>query len=565
MPDRVRALLPRADDYDRSTVRVDVLAGLTVAVVALPLALGFGITSGAGAAAGLYTAIVAGVLAAAFGGSRFQVSGPTGAMTVVLLPIVARHGPEALAPIGLLAGLLLIVLGAAGVGRVMRYVPFPVVTGFTIGIAVIILLQQLPGFLGVEPVRGEQVLWTSVRVVANAVSGGSLTAPLLGVLTAGVMVVWGRVRWLRWLPASMAALLLGTIVSLAPAFAAVPRVSAIPTGLPTPGIPGLAGLAVTDLVRAALIVAVLSALESLLSAMVADGMTISERHDPDRELVGQGIANVGSALLGGIPATAALARTATNVHAGARTRLAAIVHGVTLLVVVLIAAPLASRIPLSVLSAILMVVAVRMVDREEFRVVRRTTRTDAFTMLATLAITVVFDLILALEVGLVAAAALFVVRMANLLEIDPATVAGSAAPEREDSAAREAAANVRRDDIVAFRIEGPVFFGAADRFFEELLQVDHGIRAVVLRMRGVPVMDVSGATALRSLIGRLTRRGVLVLVSGVREQPRQVLERSGVLEELEAAGGALFPDSDAAIAHARAVLARPRPAGPSSD
>lgn len=554
MPERLVRFLPRAADYDRSTVRVDALAGLTVAVVALPLALGFGITSGAGAAAGLYTAIVAGVLAAAFGGSRFQVSGPTGAMTVVLLPIVARHGPEALAPIGLLAGSILIVLGAAGVGRVMRYVPFPVVTGFTIGIAIIIFLQQLPGFLGVEPVRGEQVLGTSARVVMNAVTGGSLEAPMLGAITVAVMVGWGRARRLRGMPASMAALVIGTSVSLLPTFAGVPRVSAIPTGLPSPGLPGLAGLALSDLVRAALIVAALSALESLLSAVVADGMTISERHDPDRELVGQGIANVGAALLGGIPATAALARTATNVHAGARTRLSAIVHGLTLLVIVLVAAPLASRIPLTVLSAILMVVAVRMVDREEFRLVRRTTRTDAFTMIATLTITVVFDLILALEVGLIAAAGLFVVRMSNLLEVDPAVVAGDPSPVPEGAPARQAEADVRRDDIVVFRIEGPVFFGAADRFFEELLQVDHGIRAVVLRMRGVPVMDVTGAAAMRTLIGRLTRRGVLVLVSAVRDQPLQVLERSGVLADLAAAGGSLFPDSDAAIAHARAVL-----------
>lgn len=548
-------LLPRAADYDLSRWRADLLAGMTVAVVALPLALGFGVTSGAGAAAGLYTAIVAGVLAAVFGGSNFQISGPTGAMTVVLLPLVARYGVGALAPVGILAGVFLVALGVARVGRFVRFIPYPVITGFTIGIAVIIFLQQLPGFLGVANAEGEQILVVTWRVLRSATGAVDWATPLLGLLTIAIMSTWGRLRRVRAFPASMAALLAVTAVSLLPAFADVARVSAIPSGLPAPRLPILAGLEMTSLVRAAMVIALLAALESLLSAVVADGMTIGERHDPDRELLGQGVANIGSAIMGGIPATAALARTAVNVRSGARSRLAAISHALVLAVIVLALAPLASRIPLAALAGILMVIAAHMVEAREFREILRSTRSDATTMLLTLGVTVAFDLILAIEVGLVVAGALFVTRMSRLLQVDPTMLLGGEEPVHEDAAAGDAEQRVRADDLVVYRIDGPIFFGAADRFFEELLRVDSGIRAVVLRMRGVPVVDVTGATAMRTLVDRLARRNILVLISRLQEQPRQVLDRMGILEQITRSGDHLFEDTDAAIAHARMHLA----------
>lgn len=552
----VSRFLPRASDYDLSGWRADLLAGMTVAVVALPLALGFGVTSGAGAAAGLYTAIVAGVLAAVFGGSNFQISGPTGAMTVVLLPLVARYGVAALAPVGILAGLILVMLGMARVGRFVRFIPYPVITGFTIGIAVIIFLQQLPGFLGVPNAEGEQILPVTWRVLASATGQVHWATPALGALTVAVMVGWDRIERFRSFPAGMAALVATTVVSLTPPFAPVARVSAIPMGLPVPQLPALAGMEVTELVRAALVIALLAALESLLSAVVADGMTIGERHDPDRELFGQGIANIGSALLGGIPATAALARTAVNVRSGGRSRLAAIVHGLVLAAIVIALAPLATRIPMAALAGILMMVAANMVEAREFREIMRSTRSDAATMLLTLAVTVAFDLILAIEVGLIVAGGLFVTRMSQLFEVDPTTLLGRGGlPAHEGADAVDAEQRVRADDLVVYRIDGPIFFGAADRFFEELLRVDHGIRAVVLRMRGVPVMDATGATALRSLVDRLARRGIIVLVSHLQDQPRQVLERTGILQEITRRGDHLFDGTDEAIAHARLHLA----------
>ena len=546
--------VPRAADYDRSALRADLLAGVTVAVVALPLALGFGVTSGAGAAAGLITAIVAGVLAAVFGGSNFQISGPTGAMTVVLLPLVGRHGVAALAPVGILAGLLLVVLGVLRVGRFVRFIPHPVVTGFTVGIAVIIFLQQVPNALGVPGAEGEQVLLVTWRVLASAGAHLRWATPALAGLTALVMVAWGRVAPLRGVPPSMAALVLATAVSLTPAFTGVARVGTIPTGLPALQAPTVAGLELTELVRAAFVIALLAALESLLSAVVADGMTVSERHDPDRELFGQGLANIGSAVVGGIPATAALARTAVNVRSGARTRLAAIVHGLVLALVVLALAPLVTHIPLAALAGILMVVAANMVEAHELREILRSTKSDAATMLLTFGITVAFDLILAIEVGVIVAGGLFVARMARLFQVDPTRLAGADEPVHEDAAAVEAERRVRADDLVVFRIDGPIFFGAADRFFEELLRVDRDIRAVVLRMRDVPVMDVTGATALRSLVDRLARRDILVLVSRLQAQPRQVLERTGILAQITRHGDHLFASTDEAIAHAREHL-----------
>ncbi len=547
--------VPRTSDYQLAHLRADLLAGITVAVVALPLALGFGVTSGAGAAAGLYTAIVAGVVAAVFGGSNFQISGPTGAMTVVLLPLVADHGVGVLAPVGILAGLILVVLAVAKVGRFVRFIPYPVVTGFTAGIAVIIFLQQLPGFLGLPAPRGEHVLPVTWQLLRDATGGIDLSAALLGALTVAVMVGWGRLRRFHAVPASMAALLVTTLVSLSPTFASVGRVDAIPGGLPTPSLPALGAIASTDLVRAALVVAVLAALESLLSAVVADGMTIGERHDPDRELFGQGLANVAAAVAGGIPATAALARTAVNVRSGARTRLAAVVHGLVLATIVVAAAPLAARIPLAALAGILMVVAARMVEVGAFREIVRATRSDAATMLLTLGVTVAFDLILAVEVGLVVAGALFITRMSRMFQIDTTLLGGSGRPVHEDRAAVEAELRVRADDLLVYRIEGPIFFGAADRFFEELLRVDPGIRAVVIRMRDVPLMDATGADAMRRLVDRLARRDILVVVSRLQDQPREVLERTGILERITRRGDHLFDTTEEAIAHARHHLA----------
>jgi SulP family sulfate permease len=548
------AFLPRSADYDLRFVRVDLLAGVTVAFVALPLALGFGVTSGAGATAGIITAIVAGFVAALTGGSNFQVSGPTGAMTAVLLPIVAQHGPAALPVLGVLAGLILILLGVVRIGRYVRFIPWPVVTGFTNGIGVIIFLQQLPNVLGVAQPDGESIVAIAyVSVREWAASPGFVTI-VLALLTVAVMVSWRKITVLAAVPASMAALIVVSLLSLTAPFAEVARIGVIPRNLPLPSLPVLGfSDAWVDLARAALAIAVLSALESLLCAVVADGMTVGEKHDPDRELVGQGLGNIAAGLFGGLPATAALARTAVNVRSGARTRLASMTHALTLLVVILFLAPLASRIPLAVLGGILMVVAVRMVEARATRMILRSTKSDAFVMVLTMVVTIAFDLILAIEVGLVAAAILFIVRMSSMFTVDPVELEGPDIKPlmNEEDGAELASA---RNHLVVFRVEGPIFFGAAERFIDQLVKVDQGIKVVVLRLRRVPVLDATGVTALRAIHDRLERRGIGLILSGLQPQPATLLKRTGVYDEISDKGRNDMVTTEEAIAEAKRRL-----------
>ena len=557
----VARFFPRRTDYNVRYFKEDLLAGLTVAVVALPLALAFGVSSGAGAAAGLYTAIVAGVLAAAFGGSNLQVSGPTGAMTVVLLPIVARYGSGALLFVGALAGLILIAFAFSGIGRYVNYIPWPVVAGFTSGIAFIIFLQQLPGVLGVDVgSHGESIVPLAARAVRRFAEAPAVAPLILGVLTVALMLLWSRVTALRAIPASMAALVCVTLLSLLPVFSAVPRIGAIPVGLPLPALPQIPAADMGELLRAALAVAVLAALESLLSAMVADGMTTGGRSDPNRELFGQGIANLGAALFGGVPATAALARTAVNVRSGARTRMAAMIHGFTLLVIVLFLGSLAGAVPLAVLGGILMVVAVRMVEPHAVRLIIRASKADGFVLLLTFGVTIAFDLIMAIEIGLMAAGILFIVRMSSLFSVDAAVPealkAGPAAVDRDERLPRQ---------VVAYRVDGPVFFGAANRFLDQLTKTSDDIRFVILRMRRVPLMDVTGASALEALTRYLSRRNIVLLIAGLQPQPERLLQKSGLLTKISDAGHRLFPSTEEAITYARRELAKDDPAAPAEE
>jgi len=489
-------------------------------------------------------------------------------MTIVLLPIVAAYGVAALPILGLLAGAFLLLFAFAGVGRYVQYVPWPVVSGFTNGIAVIIALQQLPGLFGLAagPAgHGEGILVSSYRIIAAFAADPDWRAPLLTLLAILIMLIWSATPRLKGVPAGIVALAGVTLASLAPVFAAVPRIGAIPNTLPLPSWPTLAGVDPTLLVRAALAIAVLAALESLLSAVMADSMTVGERHDPDRELFGQGIANLAAALFGGIPATAALARTAVNVRSGARTRLAAISHGLILALVVMAAAPLAAQIPIAALAGILMVVAARMVETHALRLILRSTKSDAFVLLLTMAVTVLFDLILAIEVGLVAAGILFIVRISRMFSIDPEDLLGDESGPRHDADADSTAeAALLREQVVAYRIDGPIFFGAANRFFDQLLKTGAGIRVVILRLRRVPVMDATGASALETLVERLAEQRVTVLLSGLQAQPRELLTRMGVLARLANRGGGVIDTSEAAIELARELVASPPRAHDSS-
>ncbi|GAW50125.1 MULTISPECIES: SulP family inorganic anion transporter [unclassified Nocardioides] len=539
---RVTELLPRAADWRQARVGADLTAGLMVGLVALPLALGFGASSGLGAGAGLVTAIVAGVVAAVFGGSRFQVSGPTGAMTVVLVPIVATHGPDGVLVVGLLAGLLLVGLGVAGAGRFIRYVPISVVEGFTVGIAAIIALQQVPSALGVR-VEGTQVLGQAGHAVVAWVE--QPTGASIGIAAAVAVAVLGMARLRPGLPWSLIAVVAATVANSVAGLGAT-SIGHIPSGLPAPSLPTVPVTDLGGLLLPAVAVAGLAALESLLSATVADGMSVGGRHDSDRELVGQGLANVAAPLFGGIPATAAIARTAVNVRSGAVSRLAAVTHALVLLLIVLVAARWVGEIPRAALAGVLIATAVQMVRVSSLMALARATRGDAAVVVVTAVATVVVDLVTAVVVGLVVAGFLALRQTALSARLDEVPLDDTDHADEERS--------LLDQHIVAFRIDGPLFFAAAHDFLLELAEVSD-VRVVVLRMSRVSTIDATGASVLADTITRLEDRGIAVLLSGLRPDHERILRGLGVHHRLTHERH-LFATTPEAIAHARLHAAR---------
>ena len=534
-------LLPGRSDYEglSRSWRGDLLAGLTVGVVALPLALGFGVASGVGATAGIVTAIVAGIVAAIFGGSSVQVSGPTGAMAVVLVPIVAHDGIGAVASVAIIAGAMVLMMGLAGLGRLIQFVPWPVLEGFTVGIAVTIALQQVPLLLGESKGTGSTVIESAWNAISHVTWNTAAETLLLGALVVAVMVLWPRVT--KRVPSSIVAVVVVTLLSLLFHFS-VPTIGALPHHLPAPKMPDLGLAAIRRLAGPALAVAILAAIESLLSARVADAMTGSTRTSDTREMVGQGLANMAAGLFGGMPATGAIARTAVNVRAGAKTRVAAITHALVIVTVILVAAPIVTRIPLAVLGGVLVMTAVKMVDHARVTTVVRAHVSEAVVFALTAVVTVAVNLVTAIEVGLVVAG---ILALRSIASGSGATQEDLA--EHHDGPVDETA--LLSDHIAVFRLDGALFFGAAPRFLEQFRQVE-GVEVVILRLRGLTFIDASGADALAQIIDEFDGRGITILIKGVRAEHGRFLATAGVLAELDAKGH-VFDGLDAAIAHAR--------------
>ena len=536
--------LPSKLDYTGlgTSWRTDLLAGITVGIVALPLALAFGVSSGVGAEAGLITAIVAGLVAAVMGGSPVQVSGPTGAMVVVLAPVVAVHGTGSVAPLSLMAGLLVCVLGFSGLGRAVAFIPWPVVEGFTLGIAAIIFLQQVPLATGTSGVPGHNTLVAAVEAASAATVPTALLT--LG-LVAGVAVVMVLVqKLLRALPASLIAVLLAA--AAAELFALdIPRIGPLPHSLPAPAVPAFDVELLGSLAMPAVAIACLAAIESLLSARVAAGMTGPDGrpggpYSPDRELTGQGLASIAAGLFGGMPATGAIARTAVNVRSGAKTRLAAAVHAVVLLAIVYLASGMVSRIPLAALGGVLMVTAVRMVSRRTVAAILRSTRSDAAVFILTAVITVAFDLIVAIQIGL-AAAALFALR----------TFASLSSVQREEIPGPRAEGD---EHIAVLRLDGAMFFGAAERILQEISQVKD-VQVAIIRLSQLRMLDATGAHALVEVVSALELRGITVLLKGVRPDHLQLVTNIGVIRSLRHHKH-LFGHLGDAVEHARSHVRR---------
>lgn len=545
---RVRDLLPTAADLAdvRRDPRQNMVAGITVAIVALPLALAFGAASGLGAQAGLVTAVVAGIVAAVFGGSNIQVSGPTGAMTVVLVPVVHQHGVAGVLMVGFLAGMVLVAMAVARLGRFVRYLPVSLIEGFTAGIAVVIALQQVPAALGVEDASGERV-WASAADAVRRFIEHPSASPLLISLSVATLMLLGT-RWRPRVPFSLVGVALATVATRLLDLP-VATLGHLPSSLPAPSLDFVDPGAVRTLATAALAVAALAALESLLSATVADAMTVDEHHDPDRELFGQGLANMMVPLFGGVPATAAIARTAVNVRAGATSRLAAVTHSLVLLALVFAAAPLVSTIPLAALAGVLFATCVRMVEAGALRALLRSTRADAVIVALTFTVTVALDLVTAVGVGVAVAVVLALRSVARTASIEEVPIDTGAHSAEEHALLSE--------HIVVYRIDGPLFFGAAHRLLLELPDVVD-VDVVILRMSRVTTLDATGASVLADAITRLERRGIVVLLSGIAPEHDDVLRSLGSASALRAAGR-ILPDTPTAIAHARDLVSPPGP------
>ncbi|HWK41008.1 MAG TPA: sulfate permease [Croceibacterium sp.] len=510
--------------YGLADLRADALAGLTVAIVALPLAMALGIASGASPDKGLVTAVVAGFLISALGGSRMQIGGPTGAFVVVIFNVIAQHGYDGLVLATLMAGLILIVAGYARVGRMIRFVPHPVVTGFTAGIAVIIASTQVKDFLGlpIDKVPAEFVPQWQAYFAAL----GRISPATLGVGAGALLLILVLKRVAPRLPGYLIAIVLA---SLAVALLHLPvdtigsRFPDIPAGLPVPHIPSITLAKIQAVMPSAFIIAFLAGIEALLSAVVADGMA-GTRHRPNQELVGQGVANIASSLFGGLPATGALARTATNIKAGARSPLSGMFHAAFLLIFILFATDLMAFVPMAALAAILFMVALGMSEYRRFLLLLRLPGGDRVVLLLTFVLTIMVDLTVAIGVGVTLASLLFMMRMSEAVQIEGGAEI-EAAPDLDDDLDQRAALP---PGVEVFRIAGPFFFGVAGDLLDTLRNVGQRPRVVILRLRRVPFLDTSGAAALEQFVEQAEAGGTRVIFSAVQRQPLFVLTRAGL-------------------------------------
>lgn len=550
-------LLSCLKGYNRETLLADLFAGVTVGVVALPLAMAFSIACGLGPEKGLVTAVVAGFLISLMSGSRFQIGGPTGAFVVIISGILMKFGFQGLLVCTLLAGVLLVIMGICRMGALIRFIPFPVTTGFTSGIAVVIFSTQIKDMLGLNiPVDIPSAFVDKWACYFNYIGTINWAAVGLCAGTIAVILLCRRIN-AKW-PAMLIGMLVMTVVSAVfglPVETIGDRFAELPNSLPAPALPAFEWGQLNDLFLPAFTIALLAAIESLLSASVADGMT-STRHKPNAELVAQGIGNIGSALFMGIPATGAIARTATNIKAGGKTPVSGMIHAVTLLVILLLFAPYAKLIPFSVLAGILAIVCYNMSEMRVFTRLLRAPRSDAAVLLITFALTVFVDLIVAVEVGVVLAALLFMGRMAQITQVSAVKEALAYNDEREDSS-RSTESKEIPDHVEVFDIQGPFFFGAVDGFKELVLRsLESRTSVVILRMRLVPVLDATGLQVLEDFCRQCHDKNIKLLLCGVQPVPLDIIRHAPFYRQLKKPN--ICRDIDAALERARLLIERDR-------
>ena len=532
--------------YDRTTFRHDLLAGVTVGLVALPLAMAFAIASGLTPQAGIYCAIVTGFLISALGGSRVQIGGPTGAFVVVVAGIIAKHGVSGLFMCTMMAGVMLVILGLTGTGSVVRFIPRPVVIGFTNGIAVLIASTQIRDFLGLRMTENPGEFLARLAAIGHHLDTINLAAVGLASLTLVLVVATNRL--IKVVPGTVVGLVGGTAVAwLAglPIETVASRFGAVPSGLPEFHLPTFRPALLLTLLSPAVTVAMLGAIESLMSAVVADRMS-GDRHNPNVELVAQGVANIFSPMVGGLPATGAIARTATNVRSGARTPVAGMIHALTLLLLLLFGANLAGRVPMAVLAGLLFIVAANMGEWHEIPLLLRQTKTDIAVWVTTFALTVLADLTVAVEVGMILAALLYIRRVAATTTVDQVT-----AKYVEEGRLHVLQDKHIPDYVTIIRIHGPFLFGTTDKLQGVVDGIDALTPIVVIRLRNMTAIDATGLRALEDLTERLRATGRTAIFCGAREQPRAVMEQAGFVEMVGAEN--VCPNVDAALARARTI------------
>lgn len=533
--------------YDIHRFIADAIAGLTVGLVALPLAMAFAISSGVPPQAGLYTAVVAGFLISALGGSRCQIGGPTGAFVVVIYGIVAKYGMDGLALCTVMAGAMLVVMGLTGLGSAIKYIPRPVVIGFTNGIAVLIASTQIKDFFGLYIPKVPGDFAGRMDAIFRAYATASPVSSALGLAAIGVIVVLLKVN--RRIPGSIVALFVGTAIAWRfhlPIDTLETRFGGIPSGLPHWVTPHFRPELIATLLSPALTVTMLGAVESLLSATVADRMS-GDKHNSNVELVAQGIANLFSPLFGGLPATGAIARTATNIRSGAQTPVAGMIHAVTLLVILLVAAPLAKHIPLCLLAAILLVVSYNMGEWREIPDIVKQSKADASVWLITFALTVFADLTVAVEAGMILAALLYITKVTSTTTVSEITE-----DYVQEGVAHSLQAHTLPAGVAAFRIHGPFLFGATDKLSIIQERLDTLPSVVLLRLRNMTAIDATGLHALEDLVDKFRESGRTLVMCGVREQPERFMRRSDFSSR--AGRENLVPSLEAGIARAREIL-----------
>lgn len=510
--------------YNFGTFMSDLGAGVIVGIVALPLAMAFAIASGVKPEYGIFTAVIAGFLISALGGSKVQIGGPTGAFVVIISGVVAKYGMSALYICTIMAGVMLVIMSIMQMGSVIKYIPRPVTIGFTNGIAVIIFSTQIKGFFGLTVENEPSAFVEKLKALFLAFPTINWQATLVGAVSLATILFW-PVKWRRRLPGSVIALLVGTLVAVLFGLD-VATIGDIPDSLPKLQLAEFTWADVQGLIVPSLTIAILAAIESLLSAVVADGM-IEDKHDSNQELFAQGIANIVAPLFGGIPATGAIARTATNVKNGAKTPIAGIIHALVLLGILLMFAPLAKYIPMSCLAAILFVVSFNMGDWREFIMLGKMTRGDAAVFMITFTLTVLFDLTIAVEVGMLLAALFFIRRITHSTHID----AFDREVENLENLESLEGYEIPRG-VMIFRIFGALMFGAADKLDGVLRGNATPPKVVILRMRTVMALDSTAINALDRLNSKIRSTGAVMLLSGTHSQPLQMIHKSGLAKKI---------------------------------